>query len=241
MRTLSILVASLALLSVAAHTEARRIVIPDLTEQYNQQIAALTEQLQRAKLGQIAIFVDSRSEGTDKLVIKSGASGTPTVGKVMRQPSWGDIPIISVYPTSSPVSLKLEGVGECEVLGAVALLTKTYAAECDDKDMGAAAEPGVYLIAYHMTEGWLAEVVLVSLTVDDEGRVRLDPAIRTLAKQGWNVSSLAPPAAVVKFPEADAISVDNPIWRASVTIICPEHMYEFALDPRIAWLEGGDQ
>lgn len=200
------------------------------------EIAQLTKELQRVKLGQIAIFIESRSEGASRLVIKSGASAGPEVIAALRaaQPSWGDIPFMSVYPASSPVSLKLEGIGDCEVLGAVALLPQAVAAECDDKDKDAVAQPGVYLIAWHLTDGWIEEAVLLSLTADDEGRAKLGPVLRTLAKRSMNVSSLAPPAASVKFPKPEDVSKAILVWRASVTILSPQHMYEFELDLRIA-------
>jgi hypothetical protein len=156
------------------------------------------------------------------------------VGLVLRVTDSGDLPFISVAPASAPVSLKLDGIGRCELLGTVATLVEARPTDCDDQYKDAVAAPDVYLLAYHLTDGWVGEVVLISLTIDDEGRPRFVPVLRTLADRSANVdSTAAPPAALVEFPGPDSVSGANPAWRAHVTMLFREHRYQFALDMQI--------
>jgi len=237
MRTLSIVVASVALLCVAARTEARRIVRPNPVEEYRQQIAALTDQLYRAKLDQIALLLDAGSKGESKLLIGSGVSADLKAAsgaskEHIRRASPDGASPLTVYPASLPVSANLPGIGESELLGAVALRIEAGPAEGDDAEKKAVAKPDVYLLACGRSEGWLYEVRLVSLTVDDEGGPEFEPVLRTLAERSKTTRIAGSiPGVVVTFPKDDEVALpDHPPWRATVRMMWREHTYRFALD-----------
>lgn len=234
MRRFAPVVALLALL--CAPRQGQADFIPEEVEAANtEEIARLTKELRRAKLGQIALLADHYSGGKSRLLIRVGASAEPKVGvfeRVARQ-----MPFITVYPVSSPIGVKLEGVGKCDLLGAVALGVEATATEGDDKDRGVVAKPDVYLLAYGMNDGWLGEARLISVTVDDEGRVKFDVALRTLADHSEHfdvacLTSTTLPYALVQFPGEGEVSEDNPAWRSSVRF-CWRTSYHFALDLRI--------
>jgi hypothetical protein len=234
------LVAAVSLLvAVCVLCPARAgLVEYDPAEESTTEIGGLVEELHRAKLGQIALLIEQRSEGKSRLLIGLGARAEPKVPVFMRSPATQK-PFVAVYPVSYPVTAELARVGKCELLGAVSLGVDATAPRIPGEggelrvDVAMAAiTSGVYLLAYAMDAPEPHQLALVTVTVDDEGRTTFMqrgggyiPVQRFESHRGGDR-----PGASVKFPPKGKAAEDDPPWRAHARMVWRDVGYEFALD-----------
>lgn len=202
-------------------------------------IAGLTKELYKAKLAQLAILIADESRGESGLLLKDGVSANPEVKHKWREEKWGDIPAISVYQASVPVSARLQGVETARIVGAVSLLVEA----ASPSDSAKTAKPGVYLICLIDTpvEGRVGgrDLLLVSLEVgdkpgtEDEGKVTYKEALRfpgvveTLTYKRRPKKELE---AVLSFPKPKEVTQDTPAGRASASLRWDKQRLRFSLD-----------
>ena len=155
--------------------------------------------LQDARLGQIALLVKNLSQGKSRLLIGQGASAEPKVGNVVHEVD--ALPFFTVYPVSSPAIAKLGGMGECVLVGAIALGVEAEPPGARDSTaLGRIpmAPPGVYLLAYKedvevarpykgdlhgAAEEESGMVSLMSVSVDKEGNPAFQQVLAIPAKR----------------------------------------------------------
>jgi hypothetical protein len=214
-------------------------IVEDMYEQlqyYRDRIAKLTDRVYQAKLHQIALFMEAGSKGAHRLLLAAGAGAraeTPSPEESERSDQPDPVALITVYPASSPINAKLPGIGvlESQLLGAVALRVEARAAEGDDAKKKTTAKPDVYLIAHVTGAGPIGDASLVSVTVDDEGRLQFQQVLATRV-QLTEMSRVAArlPGVIIKLADQDEDAADRPARRATVQITWREGTYRFALD-----------
>jgi hypothetical protein len=237
-RTTVWVIALFAILCVTA-AGGYRVVNPERAsplEYYYEQIGVLTQRLYDAKLHEIALLIEARSQGIDNLLLGVGARApaeTPSPEEAKRPDQPEPVALIAVYPTSSPVDTKLPGIGvlPSQLLGAVTLRAEARAAEGDDARKKTTAKPDVYLIAHVTGAGPIGDASLVSVTVDDEGRLQFQ---RVLGTPCWlsNTAEVAGtiPGVTVTVADQAEPPPDDPVRRATVQMTWGQYTYRFALD-----------
>jgi hypothetical protein len=202
---------------------------------YMGEVARLSKELSQAKLGQIAMVVDSTSKAESNLRIWAGSSADPKVGHVVRAMDWGDMPFISAYQASEPVKTKLDGIGEGRILGTLALLVPASTPGGKEK-----ADAGVYMVfldepTFIGTTTIEQTLHLVSVSVDKDGKPTYADALTFQAEMN-RLPGVAGgiPGVMASFPGKDKVSEDNPAWRATVTMLWKEINFRFYLDLDIA-------
>ena len=250
MRTTICMIGLLAALCLSARGGGAWLVVRDgrwdPSEHYRQQIAQLTEQVRQAKLHQIALFIEAESKGNSHLLLGAGVSPKAAPAEAVGRAA--DVErttaaetaaealkpaLITVYPVSSPLGAKLPGIGilESQLLGAVALTVEARAAEGDDAKKETTAKPGVYLIAHVIGGGFIGDAGLVSVTVDDEGRLQFEQVLGTrcwISKTAEVAGTI--PGVTVTLADQGEPPADNPARRATVEMTWGESTYRFALD-----------
>lgn len=188
------------------------------------EVTKLVKELQRAKVEQVAMVIDSLSDA--KLLIRSGVGRDPKVGHPVRDLKWGDMLFITVYPASKLVTAELDGLDECTLLGAVTVLAPAMGPPPATGSLASRiAEPGVYLLAAKAgKEEGKADVLLVSVRVDDKGDVVFKEAARAAATVDTDPRIAgAVPGVIVAFQE-------SPPMKVTVKMTWAEAAYEFTLD-----------
>lgn len=132
----------------------------------------------QAQLGQIAILVDALSQGKSRLLIGSAVSANP--GSRALPP--GEDAYVTVYPLSSPLATCLTIENELpvpallhgKILGAIHVFSPISGPSDKPK-----AQPGTYMMFVPMGGIVSSERCLVSLAVNDEGKIIYKIVART--------------------------------------------------------------
>jgi len=158
--------------------------------------------LSDAHLQQMALLVRLATQGKDRLLLGSGVSANPKLGKIPIREGQGNAPFITFYPVTKPVSVPLADVGVCEILGVVRLSVGAYRSEKNT------CEPGSYLLTRRTDANGTTFLSLLEAQADADGQIHYQEALQILTERVQGTVEKF----MMAFPGRDEVSAQHPAW-----------------------------
>lgn len=178
----------------------------------------LMREVEKARLGRIALVVQRESGGRSRLLLSSGEGASPSLGMVVRAISWGDMPTVRVYRVSEPFDTDAEGLRRCRVIGALFLIQDATIVG------GQRITGGVYLLAYSPDA---ERVMVVETRVSGDGCAAYRPLGGVKLENSDTGRGAREPYIGVWFPTEELLADDNPYNRVTADLVWKQESYMF--------------